>query len=428
MVAWGIFAVFAVFAGLMYSRRLPAILALPSMAVLIAVIGSHGHVVNAVTDVFSKGPTLLAKAMTNTIFGAALAYVVDKCGIAESIVRIVTKSAGRRPVPVALLMLAATALAFVALGGLGAVIMVGTLVLPIMFAAGIRPLTASGVFLLGISIGGLFNVGGWGLYRDVFRAPVHAILIFSVVSAVALTVAAVAYILVSTRKRSDVHDEIALSDGDAERSRVPGLALATPLLPVCLLLLITAVDWRLKTDYAAASINAVLAVSALYGILTTRPRETVVVLSKAFTEGVAAIAPVLGLMVGIGMVVTSLMADPVTSAIKPALSAVLPHSIVGYVAFFAILSPLALYRGPFNLYGLGGGIAAILSTAYSPTLAMGALMATGLVQGVCDPTNTMNVWVSGFAKVDVNDILKSTLPYTMAATALALALMAGLRI
>ena len=93
MVAWGIFAVFAVFAGLMYSRRLPAILALPSMAVLIAVIGSHGHVVNAVTDVFSKGPTLLAKAMTNTIFGAALAYVVDKCGIAESIVRIVTKSA-----------------------------------------------------------------------------------------------------------------------------------------------------------------------------------------------------------------------------------------------------------------------------------------------------------------------------------------------
>ena len=407
----------------MYTRRLPALLALPAMAVLIAVIGSGHHPMEALAEVFTKGPALLAKAMTNTIFGAALAYVVDKCGIAESIVRLVTKSTARKPVPVALLMLTATALAFVALGGLGAVIMVGTLVLPIMTAAGVRPLPASGVFLLGISIGGLFNVGGWGLYRDVFHAPIHAILVFSIISAVCLTLASVVYIVANTR-RIEVAESAAVDEPKSEFTSVRLTSLITPLLPILLLLGLTCVDWKLKTDYASAAINPVLGLSAIYGILSTRPREMVVLLSKAFTEGVASIAAVLALMVGIGMVVTALMADPVTSAIKPVLSAVLPHSTIGYVLFFAILSPLALYRGPFNLYGLGGGIAAILSTTYSPTLAMGALMATGLVQGVCDPTNTMNVWTGGFATVDVNDILKSTLPYTMAATALTLALMA----
>jgi hypothetical protein len=47
-----------------------------------------------------------------------------------------------------------------------------------------------------------------------------------------------------------------------------------------------------------------------------------------------------------------------------------------------------------------------------------------MVQGVCDPTNTMNVWTGGFVKADVNDILKSTLPFVFAATLAALTIIA----
>ncbi|MCW3053545.1 MAG: H+/gluconate symporter family protein, partial [Chthonomonadales bacterium] len=108
----------------------------------------------------------------------------------------------------------------------------------------------------------------------------------------------------------------------------------------------------------------------------------------------------------------------------PLLMAVAPHSPWTYVLFFGLLSPLALYRGPFNLYGLGAGIGGILTTLLAPTLVMGALMCTGMVQGVCDPTNTMNVWVAGFTRTDVNDILKSTLPYVFMATLTALLVIA----
>lgn len=48
----------------------------------------------------------------------------------------------------------------------------------------------------------------------------------------------------------------------------------------------------------------------------------------------------------------------------------------------------------------------------APAVGM-ALRSTSVVQCVADPTNTQNVIVADYAKVDVNDILKSTLPYTM---------------
>ncbi len=70
------------------------------------------------------------------------------------------------------------------------------------------------------------------------------------------------------------------------------------------------------------------------------------------------------------------------------------------------------------MYGLGSGLANIMMAAgtLSPAAIGMALRATGVVQGVSDPTNTQNVIVADFAKVDVNIILKSTLPYTVLIT------------
>ena len=45
------------------------------------------------------------------------------------------------------------------------------------------------------------------------------------------------------------------------------------------------------------------------------------------------------------------------------------------------------------------------------TSIMAALMTTSQIQGVCDPTNTQNVWTASATDVDVNDIMKKTLPY-----------------
>src|SRR5262245_21934217 len=123
-MAFAILLVFLLFAVLMYTKRLPALLALPIMALLIALLPSSHHPLDALNLVFDKGGVRLAGAMVNAVFGAILAQVVYSCRIAETLVRKVSELAGDRPIPVALTMMAATALAFLAVGGLGAVIMI----------------------------------------------------------------------------------------------------------------------------------------------------------------------------------------------------------------------------------------------------------------------------------------------------------------
>lgn len=418
-----ILALFAVAAGAMYTKRLPALLALPMLAVLIALLTSGGRPLAALTLVFDKGATRLAGAMTNAIFGAILAHIVYTAGIAENLVKKTSELAGDRAVPVALLMMVTAALAFVALSGLGAVIMVGTLVLPVMVGVGIRPLVAAGTLLFGISIGGMWNVASWGLYQDVLHVPVGTVAQYASLCGIVLLVAGVAYVVVNARSVRSAWEEPTETPAPP---RIAPIALLTPLVPVVLILGGKFLD-RLTAGHMVAvdfDINAALTIGCLFGILTTKPREIVQTLAGAITEGIKSVAPVLGLMIGIGMVVTALMSDPVKALMNPLLSHVVPHSRWSYVLFFGLLSPLALYRGPFNLYGLGAGIGGILTTLLAPPLVMGALMCTGMVQGVCDPTNTMNVWAAGFTHTDVNDILKSTLPYVYAATFAALLLIA----
>jgi len=51
---------------------------------------------------------------------------------------------------------------------------------------------------------------------------------------------------------------------------------------------------------------------------------------------------------------------------------------------------------------------------------MAAFFSVGLIQGVCDPTNTHNVWIANHLGVDVQQVLRRTLPYVWAASVLGL--------
>ena len=77
------------------------------------------------------------------------------------------------------------------------------------------------------------------------------------------------------------------------------------------------------------------------------------------------------------------------------------------------MAPLALYRGPLNVWGMGFGMAAIFLASGMPAGAiMGLLLSVGQIQGISDPTNTQNVWLANEMRVDVQKILWNTIPYT----------------
>jgi hypothetical protein len=122
------------------------------------------------------------------------------------------------------------------------------------------------------------------------------------------------------------------------------------------------------------------------------------------------------------MALNAMSAEPTRVVMEPFLRGILPQSAVAYILFFALLAPLALYRGPLNFFGLGAGIAGlILGARLMPAVAlMAAYLAVGQIQGVCDPTNTSNVWLATFTKCSTERFLKRTLPYVWGFAALGL--------
>ena len=176
-----------------------------------------------------------------------------------------------------------------------------------------------------------------------------------------------------------------------------------PLVPIVLVFFL---KWNAETA---------LLISIIVTVLITKPKEAVQVLSSSVVEGIKDVAGVIGLMMGIGILLNGVSATQTSSLMQPIISAIVPSNPIVYVILFTILSPLALYRGPLNMYGLGSGLAKIMVSAgtLSASAVGMALRSTSVVQCVSDPTNTQNVIVADYANVDVNDILKSTLPYTM---------------
>ncbi|WP_294524019.1 transporter [uncultured Allofournierella sp.] len=410
-----ILVAFAVFVGLMVAKKLPTILALPLLGVLTAVIAGVPFMTpveeggqTIMNYVIGQGASRLAGTIIATIFGGMFAKVIQKQGISDAIIRKAAELAGDKPYAIAFVLTAATALIFSAIGGAGPVIMVSTIVIPLMLSAGIQPVVAAGLVLFGISTGGLFNVANYQFYVDTIGMDMAMIKSASVVLGVASVVAIVVYVLLNVKRTGG--KSFWAKPAAADTKEVNIFALLAPLVPILLVFVFQ----------FTAELSLIIAV--IYTILVTNPRQIIQVASSSLVEGIQDVAGVTALMIGIGILLNGVSAEATVALMQPLIGAIMPRSAVVYVIAFTILSPLALYRGPLNSYGLGSGLANIMLAAgtMSPAAVGNALRATGVVQGVSDPTNTQNVIVADYAKVDVNAILKSTLPYTIFVTFVAL--------
>jgi hypothetical protein len=391
---------FLVLAGAMVARVLPALLAVPAMALATGLLA--GASPETLGEIVTKGVVQLAPVYATVIFGALLSRVVLQTGIAETIVTYAAEFGGDQPVVLALVLCAAVALLFTSVTGLGAIIMVGTIVLPVMMTVGVPRTTAATLFLLAFGLGYILNIAQWKFYRDVFgvgQADVQAYIgVLFAIDALAL----VAFALIRARTTRD-YATFAIA-GEGPRKRTNPAALVAPVLPLVL--------------FAGLHVDAIVAflVSALYAVLVTRPRAIAATLAQAWIRGVEDVAPAVILMMGIGMLLVAAKAPIVQAAVTPVIAALAPRTPLAYVLVFGLLSPLALYRGPLNPLGVGIGVYSVLATLHVvPAVALvAAVMAVVQVQNVCDPTNTQNVWVANFTGVGVERITRLALPYQVA--------------
>ena len=406
MIGAAMLAIFAVCALLMYARRMPALLAVPLMAIGFAAVAGAGFA--GVGHVIVDGSVRLAPVFVTVIFGALLSRVTISTGIAETIVKYAAEFGGDRPALLSLALCGAVALLFTSLTGLGAIIMVGSIVLPIMMTIGIPRRTAGTLFLLSFALGFIFNISQWKFYTTTFDVDRAQLQPFAYALAAIDLAVLLVFALVQFRTTRG-YATWALESEEPVRKRVPPIALLTPILPIAL--------------YFAFGMNPIVAfsIAALYGTLTTRPSATIEILVASAIRGVEDVAPAVLLFMAIGMLLATTDLPQTKAALAPIVAALAPRSPLAYVVAFGLLSPLALYRGPLNPFGVGIAVYAVLAGlgVFPPVILVAAIMAVVQVQNVCDPTNTQNVWAANFTGVPVDEITKMTLPYQVAVATLA---------
>lgn len=392
-----VLAVFAAFALLMYRRLMPAIVAVPVMA--LAMTLAAGGSFAQLGPIVAQGAAALAPVYVAVVFGALLGRVTLDTGIARALVNLAAEYGGEYPPAMALGLCAIVALLFTSLSGLGAIIMVGSIVLPIAMTAGVPRTVAATMFLMAFALGFIFNIANWTFYTKYFGVAPQDLGRYAIALAIVDTIALLVYAAVSFRHERGYATWAVPADDAAPR--VPAIALVTPLLPLVLY-------YALRVEAAPA-----FAIAAVFGVLVTRPRQAVQTLTAAAIRGLEDVAPAVLLFMGIGMLLTATKQPQFAAALAPLASGGWIRNPLIFVAVFGLASPLVLYRGPLNPYGVGIAIFTVLLTAHAiaPVVLVAAIMAVVQVQNVCDPTNTANVWVANFTGVPIDAITKRTLLY-----------------
>ncbi|MEY8443627.1 citrate transporter [Lactococcus ileimucosae] len=411
----GIIVVFLGAVALMMTRKLPTILALPIMAILISVIAGVPFMsedpekFTLVKGVLEDGSMRMATAISGLIFGSLFGKILTKIGVTELIIKKAAEMAGDKALPLALSFLSVASVIFTASNGLGMVILVGTIIIPIMISAGLSPMISSIILLLANGIGVTFSVSTLAVYIDVLGLPLETVTSYSWMVGLPLIIMSIIMVVYFVKFNGKRRKAWAMPANKGRNNNVRSIALIAPIVPVVLV-------FAFNVPLVAAIITGILA-----ALLLSTPKNPIHVVSSAFVEGIQDIAGAAGLMIGIGMLLNAVMSVEVSTILDGAIEAIIPNGPIMFVVVFGLLAPLAIYRGPLNVWGLGSGIVSLLvAGGMNPVMAMVALRLNSNVQAVCDPTNSHNVWVSDFTKTDVNDVLKKTIPWIWISTVIGL--------
>ncbi|MDO4311993.1 MAG: hypothetical protein Q4C52_02790 [Eubacteriales bacterium] len=414
-----IVAIFLFFAFLIFKNKMPTFLALMCMAILIAIVGGVPVTGEAsiVTSILEEGATNMSASIMALIFGAWLGEIMMETGVTKDIIRRATELGGDKPILLSLVMNAAVILLFTAVTGLGATIMVGTLVLPILIAVGIHPAVAGAMFIFARAIGLMLNPAQWQLYMNAANIDIATIKPYAFIVMGVGIVGLLIFTFVEVKFRAKkAWAAPAPQQAEVASEKVSALALLMPFIPFPLILIF---EWP---------IVPALMVACTYGALVTSGKGTIRVLAKTGPAAVKTAAPSIMIMVAIGMIIVCVQNPQVSEAMNGLMSAIMPSGRIAYIIFFIVLAPLCLYRGPFNMWGLGSGVLGLMiaSNILPAPAIVAAFLACHIFLLACDPTNSHHVWAADYLKIEVFDLTKKSFLYLWAVAAVCILIFSGI--
>lgn len=396
---------------------------------------------------FQDGPQSYGSSiLTNIFFGAFFGRILIETGIASTIIKKTVELSGDKPRLTMSLLSIITAVLFVNMTGIGPVMAIAVIILPILLTIGIPAPVALFSYMGSIMAGMLANPINFAQYFGIVKGAVESanesvgqsfidsVNAFSYGSYsgfgwIALAIALVGVIITSNIalgfKKKSYSWAADVSDDTATKKDAPWYSWFSILLPVLLITIFNVLkrkgDNGETLDYTAFSTIMAFIISSIYALITTGHmkggyKKVSSNITKFFADGALDAAPMIGFLLTLSMFSAS--AGLVVPYLKAVVGNIIPTSALGLAATFGLLSFASFFRGPTNLVGSGVAFATIVFLNLNPTQAnaLGIMYLyslfsiTTIVPQHVDITQSYVAWGFGYTNVKPNSFMKMAIP------------------
>lgn len=366
--------------------------------------------IDVLTYVYADGPAGYAKSiLVNVFFGAFFGRVLIESGIAATLIRKAVELGGDKPRVTMAILCVVTAVIFMSMTGIGPVISIAVIVLPIMLSLGVPAPVALFSFMGSIMAGIFGNIVNFQQYQTIFAGFNSAAENYTYNDYFEIGIIGMAVSLIVVLVASNLSMKKKLTHSWAVRKNVnvenaPAISWVAVILPV---LGVVVFNLPIILGFILAGVYALFTTRRLRGSYS----EVCSLFAKLFTDGATDVAPMIGFLLTLAMFNNAAtFAAPYFTAI---LGGFVPTTALALCVAFAVLTPLGFFRGPMNLVGCGTAILAVVISTLptAPVAFLYPLFAiTTIAPQHLDITQSWVAWGFGYTKVSSKDYMKMSIP------------------
>ena len=362
-----------------------------------------------VTEVFQTSVANYGGTIAIIVFGAWFGKVIVDTGIAGSIIKKVVELAGDKALLTTILLVVVCTAIFTSAFGVGSVMAIGMIVLPILFSVGVEKRVALAAYMMSVAGGMWLNIAYVSQFYIFFGDNLiqrSEYITFALVATGVHVVIALIFVLFHNM-RSRVRKAWPAPAISDVTTHAPWYSFLVPFIPI---VMVAIFKWQPVPSFL---------LGIFFGLLLTGNmksfKRVVDVAQKTLHDGISDSGLLIGMLYAINIFAGSAkQAAPILQAM---LGDVIPTNPWVLAIAFGVLAPLGIFRGPLMIFGSGAATVAILTAMGTFTdwqmFAMFLVIPVAIVANTC-PTQSWGMWGISYAKIEPITYLKTGLIWSWA--------------
>lgn len=391
------------------------------MALLWTVIGGIPYK-EAINNIFSQPALDYGSTIMVIVFGSWFGRVLVDTGIAGEISEQTVKVSYKRPITATILICFVTAFIFTSSYGVGAVIAISVILLPILESLGLSKNVAITAFVMSIGAPMYVNIVIIKQLQLFFPKVIYGAkyLTYGFSAMFIQMLVVVVFILLHAKSihKNEAPSEAATST-EPDKKRVPKIAYILPIFPVFMNL---AFQWQ----PIPALMISIFLVLLITGKLKSY-KSAMKIINDTIKQAITDISGLIIMLLFLTMFSAAAVKN--TARFSGILQAIVPHNPWVLAIAFGILAPLALFRGPLMVWGAGSATAAVLAATgfFNQYFAFAVILVPGVSIAISTCiTQSWNLWIVENYQLEVKQFLKTGVPFGWISSILNLLLAAAM--